>query len=157
MAALDTLEVNYERLEGLIVGSGHEYEFVLNTVSDVEGTMACLMSDMADDLNNLLSDFDDDEDTLIEEDLDSLIEIESKLNEMVTENRKVIDAFNIEYISENDIVNDIVHKNIEKGEPTNKYSDIADERNLEIIKSKLKDTVQPVKENKSKNKKKMTV
>lgn len=139
-AALNCLEIDYERVEGLIVGSGHEYEFVLESASDVEGSLMCLMVDMEEEYNGLLSECGDDEDEMVEEFLDELVEIEKKLNDFVEENRVVINAYSIEYSTGTDMVNDIVYNNINNNDISTKYSDMADARNLEAIKSKLKST-----------------
>lgn len=140
IAALDTLEVDYQRVEGLIVGSGHDYDFVLDSASDVEGSLMCLMVDMEEEYNGLLSDCGDDKDKMVEEFLDELVEIEKRLNDFVEENRVVINAYSIEYSTGTDMVNDIVYNNINNNESSTKYSDMADARNLEAIKSKLKST-----------------
>jgi hypothetical protein len=153
-AALDCLEINYERVEGLIVGSGHDYEFVLGSASDIHGSMMCLMSDMAEKYDELLSDCDDDEDLLEEDCLDELIEIEKALNDFVSENRTIIEAYELEFISGNEVIDEMIYENIKHGTAASKYSDIADEKNLVAIKSKLKanDEVPLVEKPKSRNK-----
>jgi len=155
-AALDTLEVNYERVEGLIVGSGVNYEPVLGNPEEVESSLMCLMIDMEEEYNDLLSDCDDDEDLLIEECLDELVEIEKKLNEFVIEHRKVIEAFDIEYSTGTDMVNDVIHESIRDNNISTKYSDMADERNLNVIKLKLKSNDEPTVET-PKSKKRLTM
>lgn len=154
IATLDTLEINYERVEGLIVGSGHDYEFVLGSVSDIHGNMMCLLADMAEKYEELLSDCDDDEDLLEEYCLDEMIEIEKALNDFVSENRKIIEAYELEFISGNEIIDELFYENIKHGQAASKYSDIIDEKNLAAIKSKLKatDDVLVVEKPKSRNK-----
>lgn len=156
-AALDTLEVNYERVEGLIVGSCVNYEPVLGNPEEVESSLMCLMIDMEEEYNDLLSDCDDDEDLLIEECLDELVEIEKKLNEFVIEHRKVIEAFDIEYSTGTDMVNDVIHESIRDNNISTKYSDMVDERNLNVIKLKLKSNDEAVTVETPKSKKRLTM
>lgn len=155
-AALDTLEVNYERVEGLIVGSGYSYDLVLGSAEEVEGSLMCLMTDMEEEYNDLLSDCNDDEDLLIEECLDELVEIEKKLNDFVIEHRRVLEAFDIEYSTGTDMVNDVIHESIRENNISTKYSDMADERNLNVIKLKLKSNDEPAVET-PKSKKRLTM
>lgn len=156
-AALDTLKVNYERVEGLIVGSGINYNPVLENPEEVEGSLMCLMTDMEEEYNDLLSDCDDDEDLLIEECLDELVEIEKKLNDFVIEHRRVIEAFDIEYSTGTDMVNDVVHESIRDNNISTKYSDMADERNLNVIKLKLKTNDETATVETPKSKKRLTM
>lgn len=156
-AALDTLEVNYERVEGLIVGSGVNYEPLLGNLEEIESSLMCLMIDMEEEYNDLLSDCDNDEDLLIEEYLDELVEIEKKLNDFVTEHRKEIEAFDIEYSTGTDMVNDVIHESIRDNNISTKYSDMADERNLNVIKLKLKSNDEVAVVETPKSKKRLTM
>lgn len=155
--ALDCLEIDYERVEGLIVGSGVEYKPVLGNPEEVESSLMCLMTDMEEEYNDLLSDCDDDEDLLIEECLDELVEIEKKLNDFVTEHRKVIEAFDIEYSTGTDMINDIIYESIRDNNISTKYSDMADERNLNVIKLKLKSNDEVAVIETPKSKKRLTI
>ena len=137
-AALDMLEINYERVEGLIVGSGYDYEFVLKSYEEVDSEMASLMDEVAERYNDLMDECDDDEDILLDECLDELVDIEKELNDFVSTNRKVIELYGIEYHTDVEAINNMVHDNVRNNRESTQYSDIADSRTLNTIKEKLK-------------------
>lgn len=154
-AALDMLEIQYERVEGLIVGSGYDYEFVLKSYEEVDSEMAQLMDEVADRYNDLLDECDDDEDLLLDECLDELVSIEKELNDFVSTNRTVIEMYNIEYHSDVEAINEIVHDNVKNNRESTQYSDIAEARTLNAIKEKLKSNdkvVEDIPKTKPKNK-----
>lgn len=154
-AALDMLEINYERVEGLIVGSGYGYEFVLKSYEEVDAEMAHLMEEVAERYNDLMDECDDDEDLLLDECLDELVAIEKELNNFVSTNRTVIEMYDIEYHSDVEAINEIVHANVRNNRESTPYSDIAEARTLNTIKEKLKSNdkvVEDTPKTKSKNK-----
>lgn len=110
-----------------------------------------------DNTEQVFADCDNDEDLLIEEYLDELVEIEKKLNDFVTEHRKEIEAFDIEYSTGTDMVNDVIHESIRDNNISTKYSDMADERNLNVIKLKLKSNDEVAVVETPKSKKRLTM
>jgi hypothetical protein len=150
---LEVLEIDFERVEGLIVGSGYDYDFVFENCFDIESSIAGDIMDMSDKLTELLDDFDDEE-SIIREDIDSLIEIENGLNKAIIPNAKMIEALGLTFDSDNEIIDEIVDNIIHDKKPFTKYSDISDQLNLEKIKLKLQDesTAKPKEIKKSKHK-----
>lgn len=132
-AAFESIEINYQNIEGLIVGDGYDYHFNNTPIHEVE----CIENEL-EDLNIRMEELEGeiDFDNLQEDELDILIEFETEFNEYTASKIKSAELFGFNTNVDSEKLQEMIDVTL-SGELFQKYSDIRNENNLKEIKNKL--------------------
>ncbi len=132
VTALSAIDINYEDVDGLVVGDFIDYEFKNTPYSELS-----YLENIIDELNEELENIETDIDNPDNEDLSELIEIEDRFNNEILPKLPCAKNFKLEFNYVHDKLQEMMDYSLEKKEDYKEYSDILDKINLENIKDKL--------------------
>lgn len=149
--ALKTLDVPFQKIEGLVVDSGVNYKYQYKSSSQLwnEYTDAAVW---VDDYEDITEKYNHDEKKIIKNALPLLVNAEKIINKFVEDNREILKTYNIVFEEHYKPFQGLFVDALKNGEST-KYADMLDAKNLETIKSKLSnkdDKIEDVKAKKTK-------